>query len=169
MSGRGGQSVYHFQLKQGCSAPEDGSSLHLTHPRAADPVWGWAPRALVGSGLGSHTCTVCQQAGKWHQPCRAVPCQRSLPQGEPCPGGCPAMLPAPLPCSPRHELSSCCLLERSQPRPGRGAERGAFITPSDLISQYSPFLAANCSRAHLLSQMGTASTLGLAFRFPLMR
>lgn len=80
--------------------------------------------------------------------------------------GCLAVLPAPLPCSPCCELSSCCLWERSKPQPGRGVEREAFITPSDLISQYSPFLTANCSRAHLLSQMGTASTLRLAFRFP---
>lgn len=53
--------------------------------------------------------------------------------------------------------------------------RGAVITPSDLISQHSPFRAVNCSGAskeswaRLRSQMGTASTLRLSFHFALMR
>lgn len=194
---QGEQSVQHFQLKQRCSAPGDGRNLCLSSSPALQILcgdrgglpqvpWVSAGREMaqgsdremaLGKGTGKRHWEMARGngTGKWPREMAlgtgpgkcAVPALPDPGRAEPR-QGCPAVPPAPLP-APHPGLSSCCLLERSQPRPGRGAERGAFITPSDLISQYSPLLAANCSRAHLLSQMGTASTLGLAFRFPLMR
>lgn len=73
---------------------------------------------------------------------------------------------------PTPVIPSALLLAGAEPVLPGGAKRGAAVTPSDLISQYSLSLliAAGLQRnpGPALSQMGTASMLGLAFHFALM-